>query len=64
VFGRRVDVVAFGATHRDMVAQYRGVLFVNPGSATLPARPGPGGTGTAALLDLRAGIATVEILHV
>jgi uncharacterized protein len=64
LFGERVDVVAFGATHRDMVAQYRGVLFVNPGSATLPARPGPAGTGTAAVLDVRAGIVTVEMVHV
>jgi len=64
VFGRPVDVVAFGATHRDLVAQHAGVLFVNPGSATLPARPGPGATGTAAILDVRAGVVTVELLRV
>ncbi|PYN35308.1 MAG: hypothetical protein DME01_12695 [Candidatus Rokuibacteriota bacterium] len=35
----RLDVIAFGATHRDAVALYRGVLLVNPGSPTHPARP-------------------------
>ena len=63
-FGRRVDVVAFGATHRDVVALYRGVLLVNPGSPTLPARPRAGTSGTAAVLDLRGGVATVEIVAV
>ena len=33
----RLDVIAFGATHRDAVALYRGVLLVNPGSPTHPA---------------------------
>ena len=64
VFGRRVDVVAFGATHRDLVALHRGVLYVNPGSATLPARTNAGATGTVALLELRAGCASVEIVRV
>jgi uncharacterized protein len=63
-FGRRVDVVAFGATHLDLVAHYRGVLFVNPGSATLPARPVPGATGTVAVLEIRAGVVTAEIVKV
>jgi putative phosphoesterase len=64
VFGRRVDVVAFGATHRDLVALHRGILFVNPGSATLPARTGAGALGTAAVLELRAAVATVEIIRI
>jgi uncharacterized protein len=62
VFGRRVDIVAFGATHRDLIGHHRGVLFVNPGSATLPARPGAG--GTAALLELRDSVAVAEIVRV
>ncbi|PYN41413.1 MAG: hypothetical protein DME00_31850 [Candidatus Rokuibacteriota bacterium] len=62
VFGRRVDVVAFGATHRDVVAFHRGVLLVNPGSPTLPARPRAGATGTAAVLELGGGVALVEIV--
>jgi len=64
VFGRRVDVVAFGATHRDVVASHRGVLLVNPGSPTLPARPRAGATGTAAVLELGGGVALVEIVTV
>jgi uncharacterized protein len=63
-FGRRVDVVAFGATHRDQVAHYRGVLFVNPGSATLPARPVAGAIGTLALLEIHAGVVTAEVVKV
>jgi putative phosphoesterase len=63
-FGRRVDVVAFGATHRDLIAHYRGVLFVNPGSATLPARPVAGARGTVAILEIRAGVVTAEIVRV
>jgi putative phosphoesterase len=63
-FGRRVDAVAFGATHRDLVAHYRGVLFVNPGSATLPARPVAGATGTVAILEIRAGVVTAEVVRV
>jgi putative phosphoesterase len=62
VFGRRVDVVVFGATHREIVAFHRGVLLVNPGSPTLPARPRPGAIGTAALLELERGAALVEIV--
>ena len=42
----------------------RASSFVNPGSATLPARPVPGATGTAAILDVRAGVVTVELLRV
>jgi len=62
VFGRRVDVVAFGATHREMVAFHQCVLLVNPGSPTLPARPRSGVIGTAALLELERGVAQAEIV--
>ena len=64
LFGRRVDVVAFGGTHQPMVAHHRGVLFVNPGSATFPARPAPDGHRTVAVLELRGGTATVEIVRI
>jgi len=57
-FGRRVDVVACGATHRPWVAQCAGVLLVNPGSATLPAPPG---RATAAVIECRDRVATVAI---
>jgi predicted phosphodiesterase len=62
-FGRPIDVVAFGATHRSLVAHHRGVLLVNPGSPTLPVPPGTT-PGTVAVLELRAGVATVEILRI
>jgi predicted phosphodiesterase len=61
--GCSVDTV-FGATHRDLIALHRGILFVNPGSATLPARTGAGALKTAAVLELRAAVATVEIIRV
>ncbi|HEX2484601.1 MAG TPA: hypothetical protein VHQ66_04845 [Myxococcota bacterium] len=44
IFGRRVDVVAYAATHRSHVARRDGVLFVNPGSPNLPSD----GRGTVA----------------
>jgi uncharacterized protein len=61
-FGRPVDVVAFGGTHQDLVAHRAGVLFVNPGSPTLPARAD--GRRTVAVLDVRDRVATVEIMRV
>jgi putative phosphoesterase len=39
IFGRRVAVVAYGATHQGSVSEHGGVLFVNPGSPTLSPRP-------------------------
>jgi len=62
-FGRAVDVVAFGATHQDIVAHHDGVLFINPGSATLPAKRGASGLGTIAILDVRDRVATVELVR-
>ena len=61
-FGAAVDVVAFAATHEPRVAVRDGVLFVNPGSATLPAKPRAGVVGNVALLDVNNGVATVEII--
>ncbi len=61
--GRPVQVVAFASTHEPAVVVRDGVLFVNPGSATLPARRGPSGLGTVAKLCLRERSASVEILE-
>ena len=36
VFGTPVDIVVFGDTHHAMVEEHHGMLFVNPGSPTLP----------------------------
>ncbi len=63
IFARSVEVVAFGATHLALVAHRQGVLFVNPGSPTLRAPQDAGAIGTVAILELRAGVATVEIVR-
>jgi uncharacterized protein len=59
-FGRPLDVVLFAATHAPLVAHHGGILFVNPGSATLPARPGP---GTVAVLSVSGAVASVEVVR-
>ena len=35
-FGEHVEAVVFGDTHIPMVERHQGILFVNPGSPTLP----------------------------
>ena len=35
-FRERVDVLLFGDTHEELICQYGGVLFMNPGSPYLP----------------------------
>jgi putative phosphoesterase len=63
-FGRPVEVVAFGGTHRDMVAHYRGVLLVNPGSPNLPMqRATPDELGTVAVLEVREGVVDVRVVR-
>ena len=62
-FGQPVEVVAFGDSHEEYIAWYQGVLFVNPGSATLPGiRHKRGEPGTVALLDIRNGVVTPQIV--
>src|SRR5262249_47649304 len=61
-FGTPVDAVAFAATHEPAVLNRAGILFVNPGSPTLPAKPGPRGLGTVAILQLRDGVASAEVV--
>jgi len=60
IFGRTVGVVAFAATHRSIVTEYDGVLFVNPGSPNLPAE----GKGTVVMLHLEAGPPRAEIREI
>jgi putative phosphoesterase len=54
-FGERVDVVAFAATHASYYGSHQGVLFINPGSPTIP-EPGAKPDGvvkrTIAFLDI------------
>ena len=62
-FGQPVDMIAFGDTHEEMVAYYKGVLMVNPGSPTKPGlRHGAGELGTVAIIEIRRGVATVELV--
>ena len=62
-FGKPVQVIAFGDTHEEMVAYYQGVLMVNPGSPTKPGlRHGPGELGTVAIMEIRRGVVTVELV--
>ncbi len=61
-FGQGVDVVAFAATHIDMVLHRQGFLLVNPGSPNLPAGARRGGLGSIAVLDLAGTTVRVEIV--
>jgi predicted phosphodiesterase len=69
-FGGRVDVVAFGGTHRAATLLADGVLFVNPGSPTYPKGPGRVAgqlaLGTVGILNVDNGAKSFEIidLHV
>jgi putative phosphoesterase len=63
-FGGPVDVVAFGGTHRQLEQQHEGVLFINPGSPTLPSdRRDDNDLGSVAVLDLSGGAPKVELLR-
>jgi hypothetical protein len=61
-FGQPVDVVVFGDTHQELVCWYDGVLLVNPGSPTYPARRRPGGLGTIGLLEIDHGLVRVRLV--
>ncbi len=63
-FGGPVDVVAFGGTHRALRQEQDGIVFLNPGSPTLPAdRQGEDDLGSVAVLDLAGGKASVQIVR-
>ena len=59
-FRESVSVVAFGGTHRPLVAEHDGVLFFNPGSPTLPMD----GAGTVAVLRIARGKPAVEVVSI
>lgn len=52
-FGRPVDAVVSGHTHHAMAETHQGILFVNPGSPTLPKQVRR--LGTVALMELGPG---------
>jgi len=54
------QVVVYGHTHFAKIEDYKGVLFVNPGSATLPSYVPK--LGTVALLNISSGRAEARIL--
>src|SRR5690349_15877624 len=59
-FKTDVNVVAFAATHAPMNLTHDGVLFVNPGSPTLPMTM----PGTVAILDLAKKAPAAKIVSV
>ncbi|MCH7713421.1 MAG: metallophosphoesterase family protein [Chloroflexi bacterium] len=62
-FGQKVDVVVFGDTHHELIHQYGGVLLVNPGSPTYPAkRHSTGELGTIGMLEIRGESVTARLI--
>jgi putative phosphoesterase len=49
-FGQPVDIVVFGRTHHSMIEEHDNILFLNPGSPTLPKNLIR--LGSVAILDL------------
>lgn len=63
-FGEPVQVVVFGDTHEEIVAERDGVLLVNPGSPTYPGIQHPlGSLGTVAILEVGDGRASAHIVQ-
>ena len=59
-FKTDVRVVAYGGTHVAHAEERDGVLFVNPGSPTLP---GDGPTGSVAVVDLSAKTPKAKVVR-
>ena len=55
------DIVVFGDTHRANVQRLQGVLFINPGSPTLPGYESK--LGTVALLTIASGEAAAHLVQ-
>ena len=55
------DVIVFGHTHFATIEHYKGVLLVNPGSATVPSYLPK--LGNVALLSINSGKVTARILQ-
>lgn len=60
-FGSLVDIVVSGHTHNAAIQHYKGLLLINPGSATFP-RYFPK-LGTVALLEVEDGKAEARIIQ-
>ena len=60
VFGTPVDIVIFGRTLEAMVEEHDGILFVNPGSPTIPRNLMK--LGQVAILDLTSESREAKII--
>ena len=61
VFGTPIDIVVFGRTLEAMVEEHQGILFVNPGSPTLPRNSMR--LGQVAILELTPGSREARIIE-
>ena len=61
VFGTSVDIVVFGRTLEAMVEEHDGVLFINPGSPTIPRNSRR--LGQVVILDLKSGSREARIVN-
>lgn len=50
VFDANIDILVFGHTHYELIEEHQGVLFINPGSPSLPKHIRR--LGTVAILEL------------
>ena len=61
-FGQPVDIVLFGDTHHHLVCALDGILVINPGSPTYPARRKPGLLGTVGILQINDQAASASLV--
>ena len=61
VFGSPVDIVVFGRTLEAMVEEHDGILFVNPGSPTIPKNSMR--LGQVAIMELASGSRDARIVE-
>ena len=61
-FGQPVDIVLFGDTHHQLVCDLDGILVINPGSPTYPARRKPGLLGTVGILQINDQAASASLV--
>ena len=60
VFGTTIDIVVFGRTLYAMIEEHQGILFINPGSPSLPKSLRK--LGNVAVLNLTSGTREAEII--
>ena len=59
-FGSAVDIVVFGHTHEAVTEEHEGILFVNPGSPSLPMQLRR--LGQVAIMELKPGTREARIV--